>query len=115
MSLTLKPATPRRVKNAVGAGIFSVKGIARLMRLTFMSGPWMLLTLLCTPALLFCAMLTIPGMLFPLPEQNSYYLFAQALDQDPTRWIILAMTAICAVISLAVPATAPRPLMAIRR
>ena len=127
MSLTLKPAKTRRLKNAVKHGVFTTKGLTRLMRLTFMSGPWILFTsrlskksasimiLLCLPALLFSAMLTIPAMLFQSPEQHSYYQFAQSLDQDPIRWVILAVTGICAVISLAVPATAPKPMMAIRR
>ena len=126
MSLTLHPATPRRAKNAFSHGIFSAKGLARLFRLTFMSGPWMLLTsqlsaksaslmiLLCAPALLFCSMLTIPAILFPSPQQNAYYYFAQILNQDPSRWVILALAGMFAVLALAVPATAPRPFTAVR-
>ena len=126
MSLNLKPATSRRVKNAVSPGIFTFKGIVRMTRLIFISGPWMLLTsrlsgknaslmiLLCLPALLFCAMLIVPGIIFTLPEQNAYYEFAKVLNQDPTRWIILTANGFCTLLSLAVPATAPREFMAIR-
>lgn len=126
MSLTLTPATPRRVKNAVSRGIFTAKGIKRLLRLTFISGPWLLFTsrlsinsallmiLLCAPALLFSAMLTIPALLFQSPQQHAYYYFAKVLDQDPTRWIILALATVCAVIALAVPAATAKPFTAVR-
>lgn len=126
MSLTLKPATPRQLKNALSLGIFTAKGTKRLMHLTFISGPWLLLTsrlsaktaslmiMLCVPALLFCALLTIPGLLFDSPEQHAYYQFAKALDQDPTRWIILAITGICTLVALAIPATTARPMTAVR-
>jgi hypothetical protein len=126
MSLTLKPATPRRLSNALNVGLFTAKGIKRLLHITFISGPWLLLTsrlsaktaslmiMLCVPALLFCALLTIPGALFDSPEQNAYYHFAKALDQDPTRWIILSVTGLCNLVALAVPATTGRPLTAIR-
>ena len=126
MSLTLTPATPRRVKNAVSRGFCTVKGIKHLLRLTFISGPWLLFTsrlsvnsallmiLLCAPALLFSAMLTIPALLFQSPQQHAYYYFAKVLDQDPTRWIILALATVCAVIALAVPAATAKPFTAVR-
>jgi hypothetical protein len=125
MSLTLKPATPRRLRNALSVGLFTAKGIKRLLRITFVSGPWLLLTsrltaktaslmiMLCVPALLFCTMLTVPGLLFDSPEQHAYYHFAKALDQDPTRWIILAFTGLCTLVALAIPGTA-RPLVEVR-
>lgn len=105
-------------------GLFTIKSLARLFRLTFISGPWLLLTsrlsakkaslmiLLCTPPLLFCAMLTLPAMVFQSPQQQAYFYFAQILNQDPTRWLILALTALCVVMALAVPATAPQPFRA---
>lgn len=126
MSLTLKPAAPRRLKHGFGPGIFTFTGACRLLRLTFMTGPWLLLTsrltaksaslmiLLCAPALLFCAMLTIPGLIFQMPEQNAYYEFSRILNQDPTRWYVLALTGVFALIALAVPASAPNPFQAIR-
>ncbi len=126
MSLTLKLATPRRLTNALNVGLFTAKGIKRLLHITFISGPWLLLTsrlsakaaslmiMLCVPALLFCALLTIPGFLFESPEQNAYYQFAKALDQDPTRWIILAVTGLCTLTALAIPATTVRPNIAVR-
>lgn len=126
MSLTLKPATPRQLKNALSLGIFSAKGTKCLLRITFISGPWLLLTsrlsgktaslmiMLCAPALLFCLLLTIPGLLFKSPEQHAYYQFAKALDQDPTRWILLAITGIFILIALAIPAVTARPLTAER-
>lgn len=126
MSLTLKPATPRQLKNALSLGIFTAKGAKRLLRITFISGPWLLLTsrlsakaaslmiMLCVPALLFCSLLTIPAFLFESPEQHAYYQFAKALDQDPTRWIILVITGICTLMALAIPATTAQPVTAVR-
>ncbi len=126
MSLTLTPVTPRRVKHAVSLGIFTTKGVARLLRLTFISGPRLLLTsrlskknaslmiLLCVPALLFCSMLIVPALIFQSPQQQAYFYFAQILNQDPIRWIILAFTGICTMTALAVPAMAPVPFTAIR-
>jgi hypothetical protein len=126
MSLTLKPATPRQLKNALKLGLFTAEGLKRLLYITFISGPWLLLTsrlsakaaslmiMLCVPALLFCGLLTIPGFLFESPEQHAYYQFAKALDQDPTRWIILAVTGLCTLMALAIPATTVRPLTAVR-
>ena len=98
----------------------------RILRLTFISGPFLLFTtrlssknasimiMLCIPALLLAAMLTIPSILFDSPEQNAYYEFAHAINGDPTRLVILALAGICAVLALAVPATAPQPSTAIR-
>lgn len=126
MSLTLRPATARQLKTALSLGLFTAKGAKRLLHLTFISGPWLLLTsrlsakaaslmiMLCVPALLFCGLLTIPGFLFESPEQHAYYQFAKALDQDPTRWIILAVTGICTLMSLAIPATTARSMTAVR-
>ena len=126
MSLTLKPATPRHLKSALSLGLFTAKGAKRLLLITFISGPWLLLTsrlsaksaslmiMLCVPALLFCALLTVPGFLFESPEQHAYYQFAKALDQDPTRWIILTVTGLCSLLALAIPATAARPMTAVR-
>ena len=126
MSLTLQPATPRQLKSALSLGLCTAKGARRLLLITFISGPWLLLTsnlsaktaslmiMLCVPALLFCALLTIPGLLFDSPEQHAYYQFAKALEQDPTRWIILAITGICTLMALAIPATTPSPITAVR-
>lgn len=126
MSLTLTPVTPRRVKYAVSRGVFTTRGIARLLRLTLISGPWLLLTsrlskknaslmiLLCAPALLFCSMLTIPALIFQSPQQQAYFYFAQILNQDPIRWVILALTGLCTMMALAIPAMVPKPFTAIR-
>lgn len=126
LTLTLTPVTPRRVKNAVSPGIFTARGIARLLRLALISGPWLLLTsrlstkhaflmiLLCVPALLFCSMLIFPALIFQSPQQQAYYYFAQILNQDPSRWMILALTGVCAVTALAIPAMVPAPRTAVR-
>lgn len=99
-------------------------GLPHVMQLFFfslISGPKQLLTsristrcaammmLLCSPALLFCAILTIPGLLFQSPQQNAYFYFSRVLEQDPGRWLVLMLAGFCTVLSLAVPATVPGP------
>jgi hypothetical protein len=93
----------------------------RLLVLSFINGPKRLLTsrisgkcaavmlALCSPSLLFCAVLTIPALLFQSPQQHAYFYFSRVLEQDPTRWIVLLLAGICTVISLAIPATMPGP------
>lgn len=126
MSLTLAPATPGWLENTVSLSSLTLKAFARLLRLTFIRGPRLLLTsqlsakdaslmiLLCAPALLFCSMLTFPAMIFQSPQQQAYFYFAQILNQDPARWIILAFAGVCAVMALAVPAMIPKQICAVR-
>jgi hypothetical protein len=87
------------------------------LRLTFFSGPKVLLTsrisgkcafimaLMCMPSLLFCFMLTVPGLIFQSPHQQAYFYFSKVLDEDPYRWIVLCLAGICTLMALAVPAT----------
>ena len=103
------------------AAIHSLPYAKHYLRLTFISGPKQLLTsrisgtcaafmaMMCAPALLFCSILTIPAMIFQSPQQNAYFHFAKVLEQDPTRWVVLLLAGLCAVMSMAVPATMPAP------
>jgi hypothetical protein len=91
--------------------------VSHLLHLTFVTGPKLLLTsritgkcaaamaVMCSPALLFCSILTIPALLFQSPQQHAYFYFSRMLEQDPARWIVLILAGICAIMSLAVPAT----------
>ena len=126
MSITLKPAMPRPLANALRSGFFSATGLVGILRITFFTGPRLLLTsrlslkiavmmiLLCSPALIFCAMMTVPQLLFQSPQQQGYYYFAETLNQDPVTWLIFSLTGLCAVAALALPATEPQRLSAIR-
>jgi len=90
--------------------------ILKRMTLMFLLGPRNLLTsrisvksaammmAMCAPSLLFCALLTIPSLIFHSPQQEAYYYFARLVNEDPVRWIALALAALCSVLSLAVPA-----------
>lgn len=97
MSLTLHPATHRR----------------STPRLSAKSA--LLMILLCAPALLFCSLLAIPPILFPSPQQNAYFYFAQGLNHDPLRWVVLGFAAAFAMLALAVPATSRHLLSTVRR
>jgi hypothetical protein len=125
MSHTLESATVGRSESASNCRFFSPRGFARILRLTFISGPWQLLTgqlslknasfmiMLSTPGLLLWALLTIPPLLFPFPEHNAYYQFAQIVTSDPAQSLLLPLAVICLVVALALPATDPCPLKAL--
>ena len=114
------PTTSRsyRVKTAVKCSAPHVK---QFLLLTFVRGPKQLLTsrisakcaavmvTMCSPALLFCSLLTIPAMIFQSPHQNAYFHFSQVLEHDPSRWFVLLLAGLCAIMSLAIPATMPEP------
>jgi len=125
MSHTLQSPNVRRCKSASIFRFILPKGAARALRITFISGPCLLLKgqlsiksasfmiMLCTPALLLWAMLTIPPLLFPFPEHNAYYQFAQIVTSDPAQWLLLLPLAIaCFILALAIPATTPCPFKA---
>lgn len=87
----------------------------------FIQGPMLLLTsrisvkcaammmALCMPALLCWAVLTIPGLIFQSPQQHAYFYFSKILNEDPTRWLVLLLATVCALLALAVPAVQPSP------
>ena len=93
--------------------------IKSFLKLTFVDGPRQLtssritgkcaglMAMLCAPALLFCALLTIPAMVFQSPKQHAYFEFSRVLNQDPTRWAILLLAGACTIFSLALPASLP--------
>lgn len=116
---TTTPTTRiRGSQNAVSRGL---PRVLRYLKLTFFSGPKVLLTsrisvkcatvmtLMCAPSLLFCSLLTLPALIFESPQQNAYYEFSTVINTDPLRWIVLLMASACALMSLAIPATMPRP------
>lgn len=108
----------RRVLQLVRRGI---PWILRCIALTFYHGPKRLMTsrisvkcaamivTMCLPALLSSAILTLPAMIFQSPHQNAYFQFASVLEQDPSRWLVVVLSTICALTSLAIPAAMPAP------
>ncbi|MEI7910029.1 MAG: hypothetical protein WCK77_10370 [Verrucomicrobiota bacterium] len=103
---------------AAGHGFSRALG---LLKLIFISGPAVLVTsqisvkcaaammVMCAPSLLFCSILTFPALVFSSPQQNAYFYFAKVLEQDPTRWVVLLLTGLCVLLSLALPATMESP------
>jgi len=95
----------------------SFPGGLQLVRMILRTGPMRLLTsrislkcaflmvLLCIPSLVVCATMTLPGLIFQSPQQNTFYHFAIALGQDPWRWVALSLAAICTLFALAMPDT----------
>ena len=107
-----------RVTNTASQALPDVE---RFLRMIFFHGPRQLLTsrisvkcaavmvAMCSPALLFCSLLTIPSLLFHSPEQHAYFYFSRLINEDPSRWLVLLLAGICALMSLAIPATMPTP------
>jgi len=91
--------------------------LTRYLRLTFISGPKILLTsrisgkcafimaMMCLPSLMFCALFTIPALIFRSPFQQVFFYFSMELDKDPDRWLVLCLAGLCTLLSLAIPAT----------
>jgi hypothetical protein len=50
--------------------------------------------------------------LFQSPEQHAYFYFSQMLNVDPTRWVVVILATVCAILALAVPAFMPPPRLA---
>lgn len=98
----------------------AVPDVEKFLRLMFFHGPRHLFTsrisvkcatfmvAMCSPALLFCALLTIPALLFSSPEQHAYFYFSRQINEDPSRWLVLLLAGFCALMSLAIPATMPK-------
>ena len=113
--------SPIRIAGAMNPSRQGFSLVRHLLHLTFVSGPKLLLTsritgrcaaamaIMCAPALLFCSILTIPALLFQSPQQHAYFYFSRVLEQDPTRWVVLVLAGLCAIMSLAVPATMQNP------
>jgi len=68
-----------------------------------------LMVAMCSPSLLFCSILTIPALLFRSPEQHAYFYFGKLLNEDPSRWLVLLLAGVCALMSLAIPAALLTP------
>ena len=115
LSLTrLTQAAIRHLKSAL-TGILG--GLMHLPKLIFITGPRILFTsrisgkcaalmmMLCTPSLLLTSILTVPALLFPSPQQHAYFYFSKLINQDPSRWAVLLLAGICAMLALAIPAT----------
>lgn len=118
MNTTLAANQFRGLKSALHR---SAPHVRRFLKLTFIQGPTQLLTsrisgkcaavmvALCSPALLFSALITIPTLIFQSPDQNAYFHFARVVEHDPSRWALLVLAAVCTLMALAVPATMPEP------
>ncbi len=118
MKRTLAPSRFQRAANVASQ---TLPDVERFLRKIFFHGPRHLLTsrisgkcaavmvAMCSPALLFCSLLTIPALLFRSPEQHVYFYFSRLLNEDPSRWLVLLLAGICALMSLAIPATMPAP------
>ncbi len=61
------------------------------------------IVMLCIPAIVVTALLTLPHFLFNTPQHNEYFEFAKQLDQGGGRWLAMGMSACCNFLCFAVP------------
>ena len=67
-----------------------------------------LMALLLTPSIISGLFLTLPPLLFQSPQQNAYFYFANVLEHDPSRWLLMGFAVLCILLALAIPASMPR-------
>ena len=108
-SLNTRRAKPRKVSLPV-----------RWLRFTFIAGPCILLTshislktaslmaLLSAPGILCASLFTLPAFLFRSPQQQEYFHFANMLELEPARWLLVGLSLVCCLFSLALPAAQVR-------
>lgn len=108
-----------RFHQVMNAASQALPVVEKFLRMIFFHGPRELLTsrisvkcaavmvVMCSPALLVCSLLTLPALLFHSPEQHAYFYFSRLLNEDPSRWLVLLLAGVCALMSLAIPATMP--------
>jgi len=119
--MTTNVPTNRFRTDSSNATSHGISRAANRLQPLFIAGPKALFTsrisgkcaavmlMLCSPSLLFCSILTIPALLFQSPQQNAYFYFDKVLNQDPNRWFVLGLATVCAILSLVIPATMPKP------
>ncbi len=119
MSTQLKTTRLAKSKCSNRPGV--TKRLMRFLKMLFFVGPRQLLTsrisgkcaaamiVMCTPSLLCSAILTVPALLFQSPQQHAYFYFSRGLEGDPCRWVAMVLAALCAILSLAMPAAMPAP------
>lgn len=81
-----------------------LSGPVRLLTAQFNSRNAFFMIVLCLPALLVTALLTLPGYLFNTPQHNEYFEFAKQLNQGCDRWLALGLSACCSFLCFAIPA-----------
>lgn len=119
-------STGTRYHGSKQVPLSGLRRLMRYLRLMFFSGPKVLLTsrisakcaivmsIMCMPSLIFCFILTVPGMIFQSPHQHAYFYFSKVINEDPSRWFALLLAGACSLMSLAIPATMTQPTLPIR-
>ena len=116
----VKAAVRQEPRQVLHTAMTLMKRLAKPAARCLIHGPVVLLTsritvkcatlmvMLCMPSLIFCGILTLPQFLFESPHESAYGFFSRLINEDPSRWAVLFLTAVCAVLALAVPAVMPK-------
>lgn len=101
MNLYNQPATVRFIRNH--PTLRYLTGPVRLLTARFSRRHAILMVALSVPALLVTGLFTVPAFLFPTPQHNEYFEFAQQLNEGGERWIAMGLSACCSFFCFAVP------------
>lgn len=80
-----------------------LSGPVRLVTAQFNRRNAFFMTVLCVPALLVTALLTLPAFIFNTPQHNEYFEFAKQLNNGGDRWVALGLSACCSLLCFVVP------------
>lgn len=105
MNTYKQPASLRFLRNHPSLRYLS--GPVRLLTAQFNRRSAIFMTVLCVPALLVTALLTLPAFLFNTPQHNEYFEFAKQLNQGGDRWFALGLSACCSFLCFAIPTDHP--------
>jgi len=81
-----------------------LSGPVRLVTAQFNRRNAFFIAVLCVPALLVTALLTLPAFIFNTPQHNEYFEFAKQLNNGGDRWVALGLSACCSFLCFVVPA-----------
>jgi len=106
-------------KNQPSLASTSLTRIRRALKLTFWSGPRILLTSRISlrsagfmiaatiPALVCTTAMTVPALVYSTPESNTYFYFGRILQGDAMSWVPMTLAAICTFLAFAIPSERP--------
>ncbi len=105
MNTYKQPPRIRFLRNHPSLRLLS--GPVRLLTARFDHRSAFFIVVLCVPALLVTALLTLPGYLFNSPQHNEYFEFANQLNEGADRWFALGLSACCCLLCFVIPADSP--------
>lgn len=91
----------------------SAKDLVNLFRPSFLpTRTGTLMIAACIPAILCSLVMTVPGLIFSIPNDNAYFHFSRILIFDHASFVPIALTALSAALALLLPLNPQRAALA---